>query len=412
MKQYVGLDVSQKETSVCVVSETGQVIFEGKAKSDPGALTALLRKRAPRAERIGFETGAMASWLWHELRRVDLPVVCIDARHAHAALSVRMNKSDQNDARGLAELVRVGWYREVKVKSEESQRIRAILVARSRLVAIRRDIENQVRSLIKEYGLLFPRAIGQQFRNQVSELLGEDHQLLGVIAPLLSIHEHICEQQSKFDDDVRRLAKSDETTRRLMTVPGVGVVTALTFRHTIDDPSRFQSASTVGAYLGLTPRRNQSGETDTNGKISRWGDGLLRSYLFEAATVLLYRTKKWSSLKAWGMKLAKRIGMKKAKVAIARKIAVILHCIWVDGTSFEWGQQRRRDRNFSSVRPDLPGRRCPAGTMVVATSFNRLAAALPHSAGNVEALDPDIIMRRLATSERTMTPAKASTLSC
>ncbi|MBN8977069.1 MAG: IS110 family transposase [Rhizobiales bacterium] len=338
MKQYVGLDVSQKETSVCVVDEGGQVLFERKAKSDLGALTALLHKRAPQAERIGFETGAMASWLWHELRRVDLPVVCIDARHAHAALSVRMNKSDQNDARGLAELVRVGWYREVKVKSAESQKVRAILVARSRLVSMRRDIENQVRSLIKEYGLLFPRAIGQQFRNQVGELLGDNHPLFSVISPLLSIHEHVCQQQNKFDDEVRRLAKADETTRRLMTVPAVGVVTALTFRHTIDDPSRFRSALTVGAYLGLTPRRNQSGETDINGRISRWGDRLLRTYLFEAATVLLYRTKKWSSLKAWGMKLAKRIGMRKAKVAIARKIAVILHCIWVDGTSFDWGQ--------------------------------------------------------------------------
>src|SRR5271154_3564082 len=318
MKQYVGLDVSQKETSVCVVDEVGQVLFEGKAKSDPGALAALLRKRAPQAERIGFETGAMASWLWHELRRVDLPVVCIDARHAHAALSVRMNKSDQNDARGLAELVRVGWYREVKVKSEESQRIRSMLVARSRLVGIRRDIENQVRSMIKEYGMLFRRAIGLQFRKQVTEVMGEGHQLRAVIEPLLLIHERVCEQQNKFDDEVRRLAKSDEITRRLMTVPGVGVVTALTFRHTIDDPSRFHSASSVGAYLGLTPRRNQSGETDTNGRISRWGDRLLRSYLFEAATVLLYRTKKWSSLKAWGMRLAKRIGIKKAKVAIAR----------------------------------------------------------------------------------------------
>jgi transposase len=338
MKQHVGLDVSQKETSVCVVDEAGQVLFEGKAKSDPGALAALLHKRAPPAERIGFETGAMASWLWHELRRVDLPVVCIDARHAHAALSVRMNKSDQNDARGLAELVRVGWYREVKVKSEESRKVRAILVARSRLVSMRRDIENQVRSLIKEYGLLFPRAIGQQFRNQVSELLGDNYPLLSVISPLVWIHEHVCQHQNEFDDEVRRLAKADGTTRRLMTVPGVGVVTALTFRHTIDDPSRFRSALTVGAYLGLTPRRNQSGETDINGRISRWGDRLLRTYLFEAATVLLYRTKKWSSLKAGGMKLAKRIGMRKAKVAIARKIAVILHCIWVDGTSFDWGQ--------------------------------------------------------------------------
>ncbi|MGY3079492.1 transposase [Bradyrhizobium sp. LM6.10] len=234
------------------VNETGQAIFEGKAKSHPGDLSKLLRKDAPQAERIGFETGAMASWLWHELRRVELPVVCIDARYAHAALSVRMNKSDQNDARGLAELVRVGWYREVKIKSEESQQVRAILVARSRLVSMRRDIENQVRSLIKECGLLFPRAIGQQFRNLVRELLSEGNQLLAVVEPLLSIHEHICQQQSKFEDEVRRLAKSDETTRPLMTVPGVGVVTALTFRHTIDDPSRFRSASTVGAYLGLT----------------------------------------------------------------------------------------------------------------------------------------------------------------
>ncbi|MCA6111284.1 IS110 family transposase [Bradyrhizobium cenepequi] len=340
MKQYVGLDVSQRETAVCVVGETGQVIFEGKVKSDPGALTNLLRKHAPHAERISFETGAMASSLWHELRRVDLPVVWIDARHAHAALSVRMNKSDQNDARGLAELVRVGWYREVRVKSEESQKVRAILVTRSRLVTIRRDIENQIRSLIKEYGLLFPRAIGLQFRNQVRETLGDDHPLLGVISPLLLIHENVCQQQSKLDDEVRRLAKLDETARRLMTVPGVGVVTALTFRYTIDDPSRFRSASAVGAYLGLTPRRSQSGATDTIGKISRWGDRLLRTYLFEAATVLLYRTKKWSSLKAWGMKLAKRIGMRKAKVAIARKIALVLHCIWVDGTSFDWGQAK------------------------------------------------------------------------
>jgi transposase len=281
MKQYVGLDVSQRETSVCVIDDAGRTVYQGTVKSDPGALTDLLRKRAPHAERIGFETGAMASWLWHELRRVDLPVVCVDARHAHAALSVRMNKSDQNDAKGLAELVRVGWYREVKVKSEESQRIRAILVARSRLVAIRRDIENQVRSMIKEYGLLFRRAVGLQFRKQVIELLGEDHQLRGVIEPLLSIHEDVCRQQTKFDEDVRRLAKSDATTCRLMTVPGVGVITALTFRHTIDDPSRFRS--TVGAYLGLTPRRTQSGESDLNGRISRWGDRLLRTYLFEAA---------------------------------------------------------------------------------------------------------------------------------
>jgi transposase len=241
VKQYAGLDVSQKERAVCVVDQTGKVLFEGKAPSDPGALAQIIRKWAPAAERIGFETGAMASRLWHELKRIGQAVVSIDARHAHAALSVRMNKSDPNDARGLAELARVGWYR-VRVKSDEGQAVRSLLVARACLVSIRRDLENQVRSLFKEIGLLF----------------------------------------------------------QLMTVPGIGVVTALAFRHTIDDPARVRSAQTVGAYLGLTPRRTRAGEQDFNGRISKWGDRLLRTYLFEAASVLLHRTQRWSALKACG----------------------------------------------------------------------------------------------------------------
>jgi transposase len=341
VKQYVGLDVSQKETAVCVVDQDGKVLFEGKVPSDPGALARMLGKRAPAAERIGFETGAMASWLWHELKRVGLPVVCVDARHAHAALSVRLNKSDPNDARGLAELIRVGWYREVRVKSDESQAIRSLLVARSRLVSIRRDLENQVRSLLKELGLLFKKAIGRQFRTHVLSLLDEKHVLRSIVEGLLGVHEKVEEQQAALDKRVRTEAKSDETTRRLMSVPGVGVVTALAFRHTIDDPTRFRSAQTVGAYLGLTPRRKQSGEMDFNGRISKWGDRLLRTYLFEAASVLLHRTQRWSALKAWGTRLMKRVGAKKAKVAVARKIAVVLHCIWTDGTSFEWGSEKR-----------------------------------------------------------------------
>jgi len=339
MSQYVGLDVSQKETAVCVVDESGRVTFEGRAKSDPGALAALLAKKAPQAERVGFETGAMSSWLWHERKRIGLPVVCIDARHAHAALSVRMNKSDENDARGLAELVRIGWYREVAVKSEASQRVRSLLIARARLVTMRRDIENQVRSMLKEFGLIFPRAIAAQFQRRVTELSGDGHVLWPVLLPLLSVHGHVCRELNGIDHQVRQMARADETTQRLMTVPGVGVVTALTFRHTIDDPSRFRNAASVGAYLGLTPRRKQSGEMDAIGHVSRWGDRLLRTYLFEAASVLLHRTRRWCALKAWGMRLAKRNGMKKAQVAVARKLAVILHCIWVDGTTFQWGKE-------------------------------------------------------------------------
>ena len=337
MQQYVGLDVSQKETAVCVINEAGKIVFEGKARSEPGALAKVIAKRAPAAVRIGLETGAMSSWLWHELKRIDLPIVCIDARHAHAALSVRINKSDPNDARGIAELMRMGWYREVKVKSQASALIRSLLVARARLVSIRRDLENQVRSLLKEHGLLFPRAIGAQFRARARELAGEGG-LRAIIDCLLAVHEQVTDEQIKLDGRVRKMAKADATTRRLMTVPGVGVVTALTFRHTIDDPSRFKSATSVGAYLGLTPRRKQSGELDLTGRISRWGDRLLRTYLFEAASVLIHRTRRPSSLQNWGQRLAKRVGLKKAKVAIARKLAIILHCIWTDGTEFDWGK--------------------------------------------------------------------------
>jgi transposase len=158
-----------------------------------------------------------------------------------------------------------------------------------------------------------------------------------VIDGLLAVHEEVETQQAVLDKRIRVVARADETTRRLMSVPGVGVITALAFRHTIDDPTRFRSAQAVGAYLGLTPRRKQSGELDFNGRISKWGDRLLRTYLFEAASVLLHRTQRWSALKAWGIRLMKRVGAKKAKIAVARKIAVILHCIWTDGTSFEWG---------------------------------------------------------------------------
>ncbi|NJO32696.1 MAG: IS110 family transposase [Rhodospirillales bacterium] len=215
-----------------------------------------------------------------------------------------------------------------------------MLVARARLVRIRRDLENQVCSMLKESGLLFPRAIGPQFRGHVLQLLSEDHPLRTVITGLLTVHETVDGEQRTLDGRIRKLARADATTRRLMTAPGIGVVTASTFRHTIDDPARFRSAESVGAYLGLTPRRRQSGEMDRQGRVSKWGDRLLRSYLFEAATMLLHRCQRCSPLKAWGMRLLKRSGAKKAKVAIARKFAVILHCIWTDGTTFEWTQPK------------------------------------------------------------------------
>jgi len=339
VKHYVGLDVSQKETSVCVVDEAGKIVFEGRATSDPGALSKVIAKRAPAAERIGFESGMMSSWLWHELRHIGLPAVCVEARHAHAVLSMRMNKSDENDARGLAELIRVGWFKEVRIKSKESQAVRTLLAARSRLVMVRKDLQNHIRSMLAEIGLRFPRAVGRAFTSRVRDLTENMPALQEVTGHLLAVYEKVIAEEAKLDRKLRDMARSDDTVKRFMTVPGIGSITALAYRHAIDDPARFKSAQTVGAYLGMTPRRHPSGNIDLQGKVSKWGDRALRSYLYEAATVLLYRTKRRSQIKDWGEQLARRVGSKKAHVAVARKLAVILHCIWTDGTEFEWGKE-------------------------------------------------------------------------
>jgi transposase len=250
---------------------------------------------------------------------------------------MRINKTDRNDARGLAELIRMGWYREAKVKSMESRQIRALLAARSKLVDLRRDLENQMRGLLKSLGLIIGKSGVRVLPNRITALLRDAPHLRSLIDPLMTAHSTLAEQIATYDLQVRELAKTDQTIGRLMTVPGVGPVTALAFASTVDDPQRFARATDVGAYLGLTPRRYQSGELDRNGRISKRGDRLTRSYLFEAANVLISVVRRPSPLKAWATKLVKRIGRKKTTVAVARKLAVILHCIWTDGTEFNWG---------------------------------------------------------------------------
>ena len=224
MKHYVGLDVSQKETSVCVVDEAGKIVFEGRATSDPGALSKVIAKHAPAAERIDFESGMMSSWLWHELRHIGLPVVCVEARHAHAVLSMRMNKSDENDARGLAELIRVGWFKEVRIKSKESQAVRTLLAARSRLVMVRKDLQNHIRSMLAEIGLRFPRAVGRAFTSRVRDLTENMPALQEVTGHLLAVYEKVIAQEAKLDRKLRDMARSDDTVRRFMTVPGIGSI--------------------------------------------------------------------------------------------------------------------------------------------------------------------------------------------
>jgi len=339
MAHYVGLDVSLKQTSICVVSDTGSIVREGVVGSDPEAIAAFVRSKAPDTVRVGLESGPTATWLWTELKRLGVPVICIDARHAKAVLKMQINKSDRNDAVGIARIMQTGWFKEVRVKDLDCHAIKALLTSRALLVKIKRDLENQIRGLLKNLGLVIGRAKFNGFAARAAELIANRPELVAVVSPLLKAREAIEKQIDDLDRKVLKLARQDALIRRFMTVPGIGPITALCFKATIDDPTRFKRSRSVGAYIGLTTRRHASGEVDWSGRISKCGDAMLRSYLFEAAGVLLTRVPKWSAIKAWGMRLAKRNGLRKAKVAVARKLAVVLHRMWIDNAEFTWSNK-------------------------------------------------------------------------
>jgi transposase len=339
MEQYVGLDVSLKMTAICVVDRTGKIEREGMVASDPEAIATFIRLHAKHVLRIGLETGATSTWLWTELVKSGLPVICIDARHAKAALKMQINKSDRNDAVGIARIMQCGWFKEVRVKSIDSHMVKALLVSRALLVKIKRDVENQIRGLLKNLGLVIGRAKMNGFVVRAGELIENRPELAAVVEPLLKAREGIEKQIADLNRRALRLARNDAQVRRFMTAPGIGAITALCYRASIDDPTRFRRSRSVGAYVGLTSRRYSSGEVDWTGRISKCGDAMLRSYLYEAAGVLLTRVAKWSVLKAWGLRVAKRSGLRKAKIAVARKLAVILHRMWIDDTKFKWSSE-------------------------------------------------------------------------
>ncbi len=344
MAHYIGLDVSLKLTAICVVDQTGSVVRESVVDSDPETIAEFVRSNAPSVVRIGLEAGPTATWLWTELKQLGLPVICIDARHAKAVLKMQINKSDRNDAAGIARIMQTGWFKEVRVKDLDSHAVRALLASRALLVKIKRDLENQVRGLLKNLGRVIGRAKCNVFAVRAEELIEGRPELMAAVRPLLEARQAIEQQIDHLDRKVMRLARDYAQVRRFMTAPGVGPITALCFLATIDDPTRFKRSRSVGAYVGLTTRRYASGEINWTGRISKCGDKMLRSYLYEAANVLLTRVAKWSALKAWGIRLAKRSGLRKAKVAVARKLAVILHRMWIDGSDFNWSSKETANR--------------------------------------------------------------------
>jgi transposase len=341
MTHYAGLDVSLETTAICLVDEAGRITAEKKVPTCPETIATWLGKHASSLERAGMETGPLAVWLWNELHDRGLPIVCIDARHANAALKMRPNKTDRNDAAGLAQIVRSGWFKQVRIKTRASYEIRSLLSAREVLVRIRVKLENQIRGLLRTFGILFGKAVGGFTRRAneiVSGELDASPEMRLIIDTLLQARTAILERIKVLDQRVMAAARHHSTACLFMTAPGVGAITALSVASAFDEVERFQRSSSAGAYLGLTPRRYESGEVSRNGHISKHGSRLTRKHLYEAATTLLTRTTSFSSLKAWGLRIAKASGFKKARVAVARKLAVVLHAMWKTNTEFRWSQ--------------------------------------------------------------------------
>jgi transposase len=335
MGQYVGLDVSLEVTTVHVLDEQGKRVWHGTCVSHPTAIEATIRKQAPDAVRIGLETGPLTTWLWQALTDAGLPMVCLDARQAKVALNLRINKTDDNDAEGLAQLVRSGWFREVRVKSREAMLVRALIGARTQLLGMVTELSNQIRGLMKTFGLVVPKGAGKVFEANVRRLLEDEKAVAAIVVPLLDAWRAVRTQAADLDRQLLSVVRENATCRRLMTIPGVGALVAASFVAAVETPENFTTSRAVGAWIGLTPRRYQSGEVDYDGHIiSRRGDARLRALLYEAATTMLTRVQGESDLRQWGLALKKRLGFKRAAVALARKLAVVMHAMWKKGADF------------------------------------------------------------------------------
>ena len=339
MDHFAGLDVSVKETSVCIVDEMGKIVREVKVASEPEALLAVLTCPDYHFKRIGLEAGPLSQWLYSVLAEACLPAICVETRHMRAALKAQINKTDRNDARGMAQMMRVGLYRPVHVKTLRSQKLRMLLTHRKLLQSKAIAIDNDLRGTLRNFGLKVGMVGAARFEARIKELIQNLPDLAVLVEPLLVVRRVLREQLGILHRRLLAIVRDDDVCRRLMTVPGVGPVVALTYRATVDVPARFRKSKSVGAVFGLTCAKYQSGEIDRSGAISRCGDEMMRTLLYEAAQSMLFHSTRWSWLKAWAMQIARHRGMKKAIVALARRLAVVMHRIWVDGTEFRWTRE-------------------------------------------------------------------------
>jgi transposase len=335
MNHYAGIDVSLEASSVCVIDGSGKIVREAKVASEPEALIAWFGSLGSSLTRIGLEAGPLSQWLYAALRDAGHAVELLETRHVRNAFKIMPVKTDRKDAHGIAELIRLGWFRPVHCKSMEAQETRAMLTARKLVQKMLHEVEMSLRGVLRGFGLKVGKTTPVQFEARIKELVA-GHPNLEVIAhSLLAARATLRREFNGFEKRLRALARSDTRARLLMSTPGVGTIVALTYASAIDDPSRFTSSKVVGAHFGLTPTKYQSGETDRTGRISKIGDGSVRAALYESAHIILTKPiKGCTGLKSWAMRIAKRAGMNKAKVALARKLAVIMHRMLADGTTF------------------------------------------------------------------------------
>ena len=338
MKHFAGLDVSLEWTSVCVVDEVGQIVREAKVLSEPDALVAFFAELDARLTRICLEAGPLSQWLHDGLAEAGLPVVCAETRQLKAVLSATVNKSDRNDARGIAQMLRVNMIRPVHVKTVSSQEKRMLLTNRKFMLKQLCDAESHIRGTLRNFGLKVGQVSRGRFETRIRELVEDRAALTCLVQPMLRVRAELLTAFNELHSMMLHQVRTDPVCRRLMTIPGVGPVTALTFRATVDVPTRFGRSRSVGAHFGLTPRKWQSGEIDHMGRISKCGDAMMRTALYAAAHSMLTRTTRWSWLKVWAMQVAKRRGQERAKIALARRPGVIMHRMWMDGSEFRWSR--------------------------------------------------------------------------
>jgi transposase len=342
MKYYTGLDVSLKTTAICIVNQDGKVVFEDSIATDPATIASVIQETQLPIEKVAIESGSISHWLEQQLCQRGLPIICIDAHKMSKVLSIKINKTDKNDARLIAEALRCNFFSQVAPKTQEKAELQIVLHSRRTLKNIANQLKNTIRGHLKIFGFFLGPIGGKKFLEKVPVLIKDQSEDVKMaLGELLEAFSKILEKVDSLTSRIEKLASNDEDVKLLKTIPGVGTLTALSFKVYVGDPSRFKTSKAVGAYFGMTPRQYSSGETHRQGRVSKRDSSEMRFLLNEAASVMLYRTKSWCKEKAWGLKLKKKKGHKKATMAVGRKLSTIMHRMLITRKAFEYGEPQR-----------------------------------------------------------------------